>query len=51
MTIFAGYVWKQAGDEAGLSGGWYRLWAFLVRYVAPVLVVAVFLYTSGIIHF
>ena len=51
VTIFAGYVWKQAGDEAGLSAWWFRLWVFMLRYVAPVLIVLVFLYFSGILRF
>lgn len=51
VTLFVGYVWKQAGEEAGLSAGWFRLWLFMVRYVAPILVLAVFLYTSGILRF
>ncbi|MFD1957852.1 sodium-dependent transporter [Paenibacillus thailandensis] len=50
VTIFVGYVWQQAGEEAGLTAAWFKLWIFMVRYVAPVLVLAVFLYTSGLLE-
>jgi neurotransmitter:Na+ symporter, NSS family len=51
VTIFAGFVWKNAAQEAGLTTGWFRLWLFILRYVAPILIVLVFLHTSGIIKF
>jgi neurotransmitter:Na+ symporter, NSS family len=51
VTIFAGYLWRQAGEEAGLSAWWFRLWVFMLRYVAPVLIVFVFLHFSGILSF
>lgn len=50
-TIFAGYFWKKAADAAGLRAGWFRVWLFMLRYVAPVLVVLVLLHTSGMIKF
>ncbi|MBD3920678.1 sodium-dependent transporter [Paenibacillus sp. PR3] len=49
VTIFVGYVWKNAAKEAGLTAGWFMLWLFILRYVAPILIVLVFLHTSGII--
>lgn len=51
VTIFAGYFWKGVADEAGLTAGWFRLWLFMLRFVAPILVVFVFLHSSGIIKF
>lgn len=50
-TIFAGYFWKKAADSAGLKAGWFRIWLFMLRYVAPVLVVLVLLHTTGVIKF
>lgn len=49
VTIFTGYVWKKAGEEAGLTNGMFKLWMFVIRYIAPVLVILIFLYSSGII--
>lgn len=51
VTIFAGYFWKNAAEASGLNAGWFRVWLFMLRYVAPVLVFLVLLHTSGIIHF
>ncbi|MBD0379434.1 sodium-dependent transporter [Paenibacillus sedimenti] len=49
VTLFTGYAWKRAGEEAGLTGFWYRAWMVLLRFIAPVLIVLVFLYSVGII--
>jgi NSS family neurotransmitter:Na+ symporter len=49
VTLFAGYVWKKAGEEAGLTGIGYRIWMFLLRFVVPVLIILVFLYFVGVI--
>jgi neurotransmitter:Na+ symporter, NSS family len=51
VTIFAGYAWKSVGEEVGLKGFMFQLWMVLVRYVAPVFVIAIFLYSLGIISF
>ncbi|MFF2481214.1 sodium-dependent transporter [Paenibacillus sp. NPDC058071] len=51
VTIFVGYAWKGAAEEAGLRAGWFRLWLFMVRFVAPILVILVLLYSAGIIRF
>ncbi|MFE5324067.1 sodium-dependent transporter [Paenibacillus sp. NPDC056579] len=51
VTLFVGYVWKKAGEEAGLSSFWFRIWMFVMRYIAPVLVVLIFLYSAGVIGF
>ncbi|MCH1639863.1 sodium-dependent transporter [Paenibacillus timonensis] len=50
-TIFAGYFWKNAAEAAGLKAGWFRVWLFMVRYIAPVLVFLVLLHTTGILKF
>ncbi|KRE51405.1 sodium-dependent transporter [Paenibacillus sp. Soil724D2] len=51
VTLFTGYAWKKAGEEAGLKGFWYKAWMFLLRVVAPILIVCVFLHSVGIIKF
>nr|WP_188529490.1 sodium-dependent transporter [Paenibacillus abyssi] len=51
VTLFAGYFWKGAAKEAGLSTWWFNLWLFMMRWVAPVLVGLVFLYYAGVIRF
>ncbi|WP_020430895.1 sodium-dependent transporter [Paenibacillus riograndensis] len=51
ITIFAGYFWKGAAEAAGLQARWFRIWLFMLRYVAPVLVFLVLLHTSGILTF
>lgn len=51
VTLFVGYVWKYAGKEAGLTGWWFRIWMFLIRYIAPIVMIVVSLYSLGIINF
>ncbi|MNP79620.1 hypothetical protein D3C76_1775070 [compost metagenome] len=51
ITVFAGYFWKGAAEAAGLKSRWFRIWLFMLRYIAPVLVFLVLLHTSGIITF
>lgn len=50
VTIFTGYAWKRAGEEAGLSGFWYDTWMFILRYIAPILIILIFLFSIGIIQ-
>lgn len=50
-TVFVGYFWKNAAEAAGLKAGWFRVWLFMVRYIAPVLVFLVLLHTTGILKF
>ncbi len=50
ITLFTGYAWKRAGEEAGLTGFWYKLWMLLLRYVVPVMMFLVFLYSIGILQ-
>ncbi|MCA0756143.1 sodium-dependent transporter [Paenibacillus sp. N4] len=51
ITLFVGYAWKGAAEEAGLTVWWFRVWMFMIRFVAPVLVLLVFLYSAGLISF
>ncbi|WP_235946408.1 sodium-dependent transporter [Saccharibacillus alkalitolerans] len=51
ITLFTGYAWKRAGEEAGLTGGIYRTWMFLLRYVCPLLIILIFLYSVGVLDF
>ncbi|WP_079909490.1 sodium-dependent transporter [Paenibacillus sp. 32352] len=51
ITLFTGYAWKRAGEEAGLTGFWYKVWMFLMRIVNPILILLIFLYSIGIISF
>lgn len=48
-TLFAGYFWKGAAEAAGLKSGWFKIWLFMLRYVAPILVFLVLLHTTGLI--
>jgi len=52
MALFAGYVMRtqHVREELGLGLGLYALWRFAIRYVAPLAIVAVFLYLLGIIQ-
>ncbi|WDH99566.1 sodium-dependent transporter [Paenibacillus urinalis] len=49
VTLFAGYFWKNVAEEAGLTQKWFRIWLFMLRYIAPILVLFVFLYSAQII--
>lgn len=49
VTLFVGYAWKRAADEAGLAGWWLRIWLAALRYVAPILIVLIFLHSSGLL--
>lgn len=51
VTVFAGYFYKGIAEEANLKASWFRIWLFMLRYIAPVLVLCVFLYTAGILRF
>jgi NSS family neurotransmitter:Na+ symporter len=51
ITIFAGFRWKAAAESTGLSQGWLRLWLLALRYIAPILMLLVLLYTSGVLAF
>jgi NSS family neurotransmitter:Na+ symporter len=52
ITVFAGWVMceNSSADELDpTAGGFYRIWRFLARYVAPLAVALVFLQAVGII--
>jgi len=51
IAIFAGWVMEQQHtcEELELQTKQYKLWKFLVSYVAPVAVFVVFLHVVGII--
>ncbi|MHA0856853.1 sodium-dependent transporter [Paenibacillus sp. CMAA1364] len=51
VTIFVGYYYKGVAEEAGLTARWFRIWLFILRYVAPILIIFVFLHSSGVIKF
>lgn len=51
VTLFTGYAWKKAAQEANLTGLWNNIWMFLLKIIAPVMIVLVFLYSVGIIKF
>lgn len=49
VTIVAGYVWKHSAEETGLKGRTLRVWAFIMRFAAPVLIILIFLSSIGLI--
>ena len=49
VTLFAGYAWKRAGEEAGISGVIYRVWMIMLRYVAPIIILLIFLHSIGLL--
>ncbi len=53
IAIYAGWLMKQEYSRAELdiSSFWYTIWMFLVRYIAPFMVIVVFLNAMGIIAF
>ena len=50
VTLFTGYVWKSVGEEAGLRGALFSAWLFLLRVVIPIVIVLIFLYSTGLLH-
>jgi NSS family neurotransmitter:Na+ symporter len=53
IAIYTGWLMKQEYSRQELNIGhfWYTIWAFLVRYVAPAMVIVVFLNAMGIVAF
>ena len=55
MCIFIGWVWglenaiKEASNEGKLAFKLAPVWGFLVKYIAPLAVLIVFLQSSGIL--
>lgn len=52
MALFAGWVMKtlHVEEELGLGDNLYKTWRFIIRYVSPLAIIAIFLYLSGLIH-
>lgn len=48
VTLFVGYVWKQSGEETGFRFVWRSIWLFMMRVVAPVFIILIFLFSMGI---
>ena len=54
IAVFAGWVMSRRSSQEELhakEGAAYRIWLFLVRFVAPIAVVMVFLNLIGVIEF
>ena len=53
MAIYAGWLMKKeySRDELNISKVWYTIWLFLVRFIAPLMVVIIFLNALGVIAF
>lgn len=49
VTIFIGYVSKKGAEEARLQPKLFSVWIFLLRYIVPVFVLLIFLYSTGLI--
>jgi NSS family neurotransmitter:Na+ symporter len=49
VTIFIGYISKKGAEEAKLNPSLHRIWISLLRYVVPVFVILIFLYSTGLI--
>lgn len=50
MALLAGFVFKSSmlRDELNLSDAGYRLWLFMIRYVSPVCILAIFVDALGV---
>ena len=50
MALLAGFVFKSSmlRDELNLSEAGYRLWLFMIRYVSPVCILAIFVDALGV---
>jgi NSS family neurotransmitter:Na+ symporter len=53
IALFAGWVMcrNSSADELGSAGTAYKIWRLLVRYVAPIGILFVFLKSSGLLVF
>ncbi|SIQ40830.1 sodium-dependent transporter [Marinobacterium stanieri] len=48
MAIFTGWIMTRAATHEEVGDGWgYRIWRFLIRYIVPVGILAVFLHAIG----
>ena len=53
IAVYAGWLMnkKYSREELNITSFWYATWSFLVRYVAPTMVIIVFLNAMGVIAF
>ncbi|MCN4144644.1 MAG: sodium-dependent transporter [Thiohalomonas sp.] len=53
IAVYAGWLMKQEYSREELSVGsfWFPIWSILVRYIAPIMVIIVFLNAMGILAF
>ncbi len=53
IAVFAGWVMcrNSSADELGSAGTSYKIWRILVRFVAPIGILFVFLKSSGLLEF
>lgn len=51
IVVFGAWVMKQthAREELDLDEGWFRIWRFAAKYVAPVAIVLIFLNLTGLL--
>jgi NSS family neurotransmitter:Na+ symporter len=51
IAVFVGWVMHKSHvrDEIALSGGSYRLWLNVVRFVSPIAITVIFLHVTGVI--
>lgn len=49
VTLLIGFVWTGAKEEAGLRPLMGRVWGTMMRYVAPILIILIFLSSIGIL--
>ena len=53
IAVFAGWLMKHkyARKELEISDFWFSVWKFLIKFVAPIMVIIVFLNAMGVIAF
>ena len=53
IAIYAGWLMRKnySREELNINRFWYGLWSFLVRYIAPLMVVIIFLNAMGMVAF
>lgn len=51
MAIFAGWVMRthHVQEELGLKNRFYTIWRFIIRYISPIAIIAIFLFLIGLI--
>ena len=52
MTIFAGWVMyaDHVQDELGLGAKTYNIWRFIIRFITPLAIIAIFLFLLGLFN-